>query len=81
MLDIKSFLDKQAKGLARVLETTTENIIVAYKQFDLTQAALGVIVELPEQVTIQPIKELNDQVTSLQSQISDINTFLAQKPS
>lgn len=76
MIDIKTFSEKLNKGLARVLEKTDENIIVAYKQYDMEKAKVGEIVELPEEVSVQSIKELTDSKASLQAQIDEIDSFL-----
>ena len=76
-VNIKEFLDLKAKALARILEVTPENIVVAFKQFDLEQAKSGVLVEKPEEVAVQSKKGLNDQLTQLQSQIDEIKAFLA----
>ena len=78
-VDLKDFNDKKAKGLARVLEITDDNIVVAYKDFDLQKAAVGELVELPEQVKVQSKEELTKQIATLQAQIDEINAFLAQE--
>jgi hypothetical protein len=75
-VDIKDFNTKKALGLVRVIESTDENIIVAYKSYDLEQAKLGQIVELPEQVYAQSKAELASRKTELQAQIDEIDIFL-----
>jgi len=77
MIDISEFNDKKEKGLARILEKTDKRIIVVYKQFDLEQARLGVLSEMPEEVYSQSIEELNEKKIMLQKQITDIDMFLA----
>jgi signal recognition particle receptor subunit beta len=76
MVNIEDFNQKKVKGLVRILETTEDNIIVAYKQFDLEKAKEGEVEELPEEVSIQSIQELKDQKESLQKQIDEIDSFL-----
>jgi hypothetical protein len=80
MINIQDFNSKKEKGLARVIEVTDENIIVAYKQFDLEQAKMGIIAELPEEVSVQSLKELNDQKASLQAGIDVIDSLLNDLP-
>lgn len=77
MVNIKEFNEKKALNLARILEVTEENVVVAYKQFDLEQAKLGVLVEKAEEVAVQSKSELKTLKASLQSQIAEIDTFLA----
>lgn len=76
MVNIKEFNEKKEKGLARVLEITDENVVVAYKQYDLEKAKVGELVELPEEVSVQSIKELTDSKAGLQAQIDEIDSFL-----
>ena len=76
MINVKEFNEKKEKGLARVLEITNENIIVAFKQYDLEKAKIGELVELPEQVSAQSIEELQNRKTTLLEEISDIDSFL-----
>lgn len=76
MVNIADFNEKKSKGLVRILETTNENIVVAYKQYDLEKAKMGEVEELPEEVSVQNIQELKDQKESLQKQIDEINSFL-----
>ena len=75
-INIKEFNDKLSKNLCRVLEITDENIVVAYKQYDLEKAKVGELIELPEEVSVQSIKELNDSKAGMQAQIDEINAFL-----
>lgn len=76
MINIQEVNEKISKNLCRVLETTPENIVIAYKQYDLTKAVMGEIVELPEEVAVQNIQEMKDQKATLQKQIDEIDTFL-----
>lgn len=76
-IDLKNFTELQAKKLARVLQITPENIVVAYKQFDLEQAKLGVLVAKPEEVATQSKKELGEQLVQLEKQVAEIKAFLA----
>ena len=76
ILDIKQVLEKINNGKARIVENNNENIIVGIKKYDLEQAQEGVLVELPEEITTYPKKELNDAVVSLQEQIDNIGEFL-----
>ena len=76
-VEIKDFNSKQALGIARVLEKTNENIVVAYKQWDMEKAKVGELIEKSEEVSIQNIKELQDRKVELQKQIAEIDAFLA----
>ena len=76
-VEIKDFNSKQVLGLARVLEKTEENVVVAYKQWDLEKAKVGELVEKSEEVAVQSIKELQDRKVELQKQIDEIDAFLA----
>ena len=60
-VEIKDFNSKQALGLVRVLEKTDENVVVAYKQWDMEKAKFGELVEKTEEVAVQNIKELQDR--------------------
>ncbi len=77
MVNIKEFNEKKAKGLARILEVTDENIVVSFKQYDLEKAKVGEIAELPEEVAVQSKSELANTKAGLQAQIDEIDTFLA----
>jgi len=81
MLDVKEFLDKKEKGIARVYAKTEQNIVVAYKSYDLEKAKIGELVELPEQVVYQSISELTtkkaDVLAQAQNVANDIDAFLA----
>ena len=76
-VEIKDFNSKQALGLVRVLEKTDENVVVAYKQWDMEKAKFGELVEKTEEVAVQNIKELQDRKVELQKQIDEIDAFLA----
>ena len=75
-INIKDFNEKSAKGLARILEVTDDNIVVAYKDYDLEKAKIGEVVELPEQIAVQSKAELLAQNETLQAQIDENNSFL-----
>ena len=77
MIEIKDFNSKLELGLARILEKTEENIVVAYKQWDTEEAKLGKLVEKAEEIAVQSIKDLEDRKIELQKQIDEIDTFLA----
>ncbi len=79
MINIKEFNQKQSKvpSLARIIEKDATRKVVAYKEWDLNQAKLGKLVELPEQVVVQTIKELEDRKIELQNEIVEIDKFLA----
>lgn len=77
MIDIKNFSELKVKKLARVIEITDENIVVAYKQFDLEQAKLGVLKEKAEEVAVQNKKELVGRKVKLLAEIAEIDAFLA----
>lgn len=79
MINSKELNEKIAKGLGRVIEVTNENIIVAYKQFNMEEARLGIIVELPEEIATQSKKELIDEIAKLEIQVAEMKTFLAVK--
>lgn len=79
MINSKELNEKIAKGLGRVIEVTNENIIVAYKQFNMEEARLGIIVELPEEIATQSKKELIDEIAKLEIQVAEMKAFLVVK--
>lgn len=75
-VDIKLFNELKVKNLSRVLEVTPETIVVAYKQWDLEQAKLGVLAAKAEEVAVQNKKELKAQLEQLEKQVAEIKAFL-----
>ncbi|MEI6532461.1 MAG: hypothetical protein WCO06_01335 [Candidatus Roizmanbacteria bacterium] len=76
MVNIKDFLTKKELGLSRILEVTSDNIVVAYKSFNMEKAKLGEVVELPEEVSVQSKEELVKANAVLQAQIDENTSFL-----
>jgi hypothetical protein len=77
MIDIKTFVQLKEKGLARVVDKTNENIILAFKEFDLEKARVGELEEKDEQVQVQSIKEIETRKTDLENEISELDSFLS----
>lgn len=75
-INIKEFNDRKLKGVARILESNVDKIIVAYKSFDLEKAKLGELVELEEQVASESRNDLIARKAALQSEIKEIDIFL-----
>ena len=76
MPDLKLLQDKIDKGLARVVEITDENIIVAHKQFDMEKAKLGELVELPEEIEIVVKSQLEEEKATHLEEAKTITDFL-----
>lgn len=71
MIDLKDYAEKKAKGLVTLVRVTEDALAVSTKKFDPTTGE-----ELAEEVTGGSIQEYRDEVTKLQEQIDQINTFI-----
>ena len=76
MTDLKLLQEKIDKGLARVIEVTVENIIIANKQYDMEKAKVGELVELPEQIEIVVKSQLEGEKTKHLAEAKVIADFL-----
>jgi len=72
MQGIKSFTEKEIAGLATLVRITDDSIAFSTKRFDQNTGQ-----ELAEEVAGGNIKEYKDEVAKLQSQINELNAFIA----
>ena len=72
MQDIKDFTDRELKGLVTLTRITEDALAFSTKKFDPTTGE-----ELAMEVVGGSIQEYKDKALELQSQINEINTFVA----
>lgn len=77
MANIQEQNEKLSNNVARVVDVTDENIVIAYRQWDLEQAKVGVLVEIEEQVASHSKADLLARKAALQEEIDAIDAFLA----
>ena len=72
MIDLKSFTEKEVKGLVKLVRITKDALAVSSKKFDPSTGEV-----LPEEVTGGNIQEYKDKVVELKAEIKEIEAFIA----
>ena len=63
--DLQFYNDRKEKGLISIQKIDSENYALCEKKYDLTQAALGVLVELPAEVKGITMTEIDEEISKI----------------